>query len=92
MGRTTVVNLSSGGYTALPPMGALTARRSILVENNGPNAIWVGYDAGTLAAGMGHKVAPGTSREFPSDILYGIAETADQTGVANDCTIVSEVT
>lgn len=86
MATTTTVNV---GQEATPLPTTLDPRRtSVLVENQGPDDIWVGHTP-SVGVGTSHKIATGTARTFGGGPLWGISATA-QSGGLGDTTVVTE--
>ncbi|QSQ14033.1 hypothetical protein [Myxococcus landrumensis] len=90
-GVTTEVLVSNTTPTALP---ANPLRRGLLIENQGPNAIWCAMSSAATVVGKAHRVGPASeapSNAFPfnaPDAWWCVAETAAQ--VTGAATVVSE--
>lgn len=91
-GETTEVLVSNVTPTKLP---ANPLRRGLLIENQGPNAIWCAMTSAAAVAGKSHRVGPASERpnnRFPfnnPDAWWCVSETAAQ--VTGAATVVSEV-
>lgn len=89
-GATTEVLVSSSVATALPA-SALYQRRTVEVQNLGPNPIYVAFTSAGAVVDKARKLATGDTWTVSGTgfTLYAIASTADQLTTA--ATIVSEV-
>jgi CxxC motif-containing protein (DUF1111 family) len=86
MAKTTEVRVLTTA-TRLPDVLDPT-RTSVLVENLGPNTIWLSHDPG-VTVGEGHQIATNSWRTFGGAPLWAICET-DQEGGLAQTTIVTE--
>lgn len=71
------------------PSTTSTTRRSLLIENRGANAIYCSPNS-TVTIELSFRLGPGAWRSFPGTVVWCIAETAAQTGVGTDRTMVWE--
>lgn len=89
-GRTTEVLVLTASAVALPTT-PLFFRRKVVVQNLGPNPIFVAFSAATAVASKAHRLAQYASLEVEGESfeLYAITTSADQ--VTGAATIVSEL-
>lgn len=84
----TVVVVDNSTPTAMPTTTA-TTRRSVAIENTGPNNIYCSPSS-SVTTSTGFLVEAGKWRSFPGVPIWCIAATAAQTGTGTNHTLVWE--